>query len=248
MANPIRLKAEVRQIESHGDGVFTLRLLPRKRVPRFKPGQFLHLTLEEFDPREGFWPESRVFSIASSPGEEELVLSYSVKGRYTERMRRELTEGRIIWLKLPYGDFIIEREIGEGHTVILVAGGTGITPFASFLKSELEAPSGRSIRLFYGVRKIGLLLFADLLRECGRRLADFHCAAFLEQETEHKGQMGLAEIRYGRLEAGMLLEREKPLNQKLYFLSGPPDMIRYFQESLTVGGVPADKIRIDQWE
>ena len=35
-------------------------------VPRFTPGQFLHLALDPYD-ADGFWPDSRVFSIASSP-------------------------------------------------------------------------------------------------------------------------------------------------------------------------------------
>ena len=35
-------------------------------VTPFKPGQFLHLALDAFEPG-GFWPESRVFSIASAP-------------------------------------------------------------------------------------------------------------------------------------------------------------------------------------
>ncbi len=66
MANPVKLKAVVTKVQSYGDGVYELTLTPAGTVPRYKPGQFLHLTVDEYDPAGGFWPESRVFSIASA--------------------------------------------------------------------------------------------------------------------------------------------------------------------------------------
>ena len=66
MATPQKIRCQVQQITAHGDHVYTVDLTPERPVPRFRPGQFLHLTLDDYDP-SGFWPESRVFSIASSP-------------------------------------------------------------------------------------------------------------------------------------------------------------------------------------
>lgn len=66
MANPIKLKAVVTKVQSYGEGVYEVALKPVGTVPSYKPGQFLHLTVDEYDPAGGFWPESRVFSIASA--------------------------------------------------------------------------------------------------------------------------------------------------------------------------------------
>ncbi len=53
----------------------------------------MHLALDRYDPG-GFWPDSRVFSIASSPVERQrLTITYAVKGAFTTRMERELTPG-----------------------------------------------------------------------------------------------------------------------------------------------------------
>ena len=109
-------------------------MAPLEKCPSFKPGQFLHLAIDNYDP--GFhWPESRVFSVASSPTRLETIrITFSVKGKYTKRMFTEVEEGDIVWLKLPYGSFTFTKH----KSLIFVAGGTGITPFLSFLEYAID--------------------------------------------------------------------------------------------------------------
>ena len=103
-----KLLCTVERIVAHGERVYTVTLKPERPAPRFRAGQFLHLALDPYDP-SGFWPESRVFSIASSPDSRDRVsVTYAVHGRFTERMERELAEGGRLWIKMPYGDFVIE--------------------------------------------------------------------------------------------------------------------------------------------
>src|ERR1700719_3493528 len=93
---------------AHGERVYTLVLLPEHLVPRFRAGQFLPLALDPYDP-SGFWPESRVFSIASPPAQRDAVrITYAVHGRFTARMESDLVEGRQVWIKMPYGDFVVD--------------------------------------------------------------------------------------------------------------------------------------------
>jgi len=124
MSNPIKLKAHVLSVKSFGPDTYSVKFKPEVAPPRFKAGQFLHLTIDEYDPAGGFWPESRVFSIASALGMSELEIVYSVKGRYTRRMAEYLSPGREVWLKLPYGNFIIDASIAPGQDVVMIAGGT----------------------------------------------------------------------------------------------------------------------------
>src|ERR1035438_8343115 len=106
-------------------------------------GQFLHLTVDDYDP-SGFWPESRVFSIASSPRERKrLRICYSVKGRYTTKMEQVLKVGGEVWVKLPYGDFVIDGS----NDAVLLAGGTGISAFTAFLQSLTPQADRKSTRL-----------------------------------------------------------------------------------------------------
>jgi NAD(P)H-flavin reductase len=57
MAVAQKIRCRVERITDHGEKVYTLNLLPEKRAPVFKPGQFLHLALDEYDPA-GFWHSS----------------------------------------------------------------------------------------------------------------------------------------------------------------------------------------------
>jgi len=88
----------VLSVTDHGEHVYTVDLEPSMHVPYFTPGQFLHLALDPYEP-DGFWPDSRVFSIASSPDERSLLsITYAVKGAFTTRMERDLTVGSTAWV------------------------------------------------------------------------------------------------------------------------------------------------------
>ena len=125
MANPIKLKCTVLSIINHDDIVSTITLKPSSCLLNFQPGQFIHLSFDNYDPTGGFWPESRVFSITSLPTDPEITLAYAVKGAFTKRMSDEIQIGKEFWIKLPYGLFSLT--ITSQEEVIFVAGGTGIT-------------------------------------------------------------------------------------------------------------------------
>jgi ferredoxin-NADP reductase len=224
---------------------------PESRIPSFKPGQFLHLTLDEFDPTTGFWPESRVFSIASGVDEECLEIVYSVKELYTSRMERELAVGRSVWLKLPYGSFIISQLAESGRAVVLIAGGTGVTPFIPFIRGAMlgdAGPNKRKIVLHYGVRSSGMLLYTDFLCSAVQSLPGFQWKVWVEEgESVTVGADVPLVQKRGRLDPDVVLHEDGG-TYATYFLSGPPAMIQCFQRRLGELGVGADRIRIDEWE
>jgi len=51
-------------------------------------------------------------------------------GRFTLKMKEELEVGRDVWVKPPYGHFVVSSAPNEEG--VLVAGGTGITSLACF--------------------------------------------------------------------------------------------------------------------
>jgi ferredoxin-NADP reductase len=248
MPNPVKMQARVSALKDHGDGVYSVILSGERPFPRFKPGQFLHLTVDPYDPAGGFWPESRVFSIASRPGSETLTIVYSVKGSYTARMRDSLHEGLRVWLKLPYGHFIIDELAREQQDIVLVAGGTGITPFISFLEAKMTSGNTGRIALLYGVRAPHLLLFRDLLSECLKRLGGFSLDLFTEQGDPPTIPGNVVCLHQGRLDTEVIRRRSEALHDPAYFLSGPPQMIEIIRAGLAQSGTPPEKVHIDEWE
>ncbi len=179
MSTPRKIRCIVEQVANHGDRVYTVALKPERAVPAFLPGQFLHLTLDEYDP-SGFWPESRVFSIASSPADRSaLTLIYSVKGKYTARMEAELCVGKSVWVKLPYGEFVVDG----GTDAVLIAGGTRITAFQAFIEG-LTPQHPNKVVLLYGARRPGLLLGREKIEEQAGNVPAFQAHYFSETQPE----------------------------------------------------------------
>ncbi len=244
MANPQKIKAVVSEIIDYGNQVYKVVMNTEKKMPRFKAGQFLHLTLEAFDPTAGFWPESRVFSIAScSDDRKEVSIVYSVKGVYTHRMENTLQEGMEVWLKAPYGEFIIPNHIESGETAVLIAGGTGVSPFIPFLKTSSDQID---IKLNYGLRHIDLMIFEKELKEALRN-DQFKVNLYLEQKSNTIPINGKVDVKNGMLSINEILKDDINLNNTKFFISGPPAMIELFKKQLIESSVQEEKIIIDEW-
>jgi ferredoxin-NADP reductase len=230
MAVVRKIACVVAGVTGHGERVYTVELDPVTPAPRFKPGQFLHLALDDYEPG-GFWPESRVFSIASSPrARERLAITYAVKGRFTARMEDELAEGREVWVKLPYGEFVIDRS----REAVLFAGGTGVTAFTAFLQS-LEPGRAPRVLLFYGARTPELFVYGPLVEACAR-------------EVPSLSSRLVAETSDGVLNVAAAWPAIAKLDEPIFYLSGPPAMLTALAEQLLERGVPAAAIRTDAWE
>ncbi|MCC7300143.1 MAG: FAD-dependent oxidoreductase [Verrucomicrobia bacterium] len=235
MASPVKIKASVSEVVRHTGSVASYHFKPQGRVPKFHAGQFLHLALDEYQPNEQ-WPESRVFSIASAPSErhEELAVTISVKGRFTERIFQTLENGSECWLKLPYGEFLFPPD----KHLILIAGGVGITPYLSLLKQMLEEKSEQAVMLYYGIRSAEHYLFGDLIKRCEAELPNFGKAVYCEDGSA-PGEKGVLNI--------VAIHAAAP-SGSLFYLSGPPAMIGTFRKRLQDLGVEAERVRVDDWE
>lgn len=230
MAVVRKIRCSVRRVVDHGERVYSVELSPSTPIPRFVPGQFLHLALDPDEPG-GFWPESRVFSIASSPNERDrLLITYAVKGAFTTRMERELAPGRDVWVKLPYGEFFVDAS----RDAALFAGGTGVTAFTAFLQS-LTPDHASHVQLFYGARTEDLFVYGQLVEACAREVPSLRCLLVCEETM-------------GRLDIGAAWPSLEILQDPLFYLSGPPPMLAALGQQLRARGVPPERIRIDAWD
>jgi 3-ketosteroid 9alpha-monooxygenase subunit B len=239
MAVTQKLDCVVERVVAHGERVYTVSLRPERPVPRFRAGQFLHLALDPYDPG-GFWPESRVFSIASPPAERDRVrITYAVHGGFTARMEHDLVEGRQVWIKMPYGDFVIDNETD----VMLFAGGTGVTAFTAFLEN-LSDTARQTVTLAYGARTTRLLIYRDVVERCVRRSPSFNASYFVEQnEPGHA-----LEAFVGRVSVEAVWPRLRSPFDTSYYISGPPSMLKSIGDDLRARNISPEAIHIDAWE
>lgn len=239
MPPPQKIRCVVASTVNHGDGVFSVELTPERRAPRHRPGQFLHLALDAYEPG-GFWPESRAFSIASDPARDRLRITYAVHGAFTTRMAKELMPGRQVWVKMPYGEFAVA---GDGE-VVLCAGGTGITAFTAFLEQMASVPRATRVVVAYAARTSKLLVYRPLIDELaeGGRVTALY---FVEDASDTPGA---ADAIPGRFALEPVWSRLNRPQAALYFLAGPPAMLSSVEEELRARHVPPESIRTDAWE
>ena len=224
-----KYQAKITQITNHGDGVYTLEMESLGRKFKYLPGQFLHIALDEYDPSEG-WPESRCFSMQTSPSNNTLKITYAVKGGFTKLMAETLQEGSEVQLKMPYGD-LFEQEHEKENTVF-IAGGTGLTPFLS-LFNDTKFVEYKNPTLYLGLRNQSYNFYNNEIK-----------AASVINTT--------LKINIVNQEADGILNIEKILNEcdkkTSFFISGPPVMIKNFKNYLVKNKIEESNILTDDWE
>jgi len=243
MAVVRKIPVKVEEIISFSETVRQYKLKPLKKGIRFTPGQFLHLAIDEYDPSYN-WPESRVFSLANSPTRKEYIdILVSKIGKFTSRMFDTLKVGDEAWIKLPYGIFNFDESL-EKDTV-LIAGGTGVSPFISFLQYAIDNELNPAIHLNYGVRNTDMLIIQDLVKEAKQKLSNFNYQIHVEDEINDDFELAL---NTGQLPVSEIVRKSLSLNDAVYYLSGPPAMIMAFDKELKAKGISQKNIKYDNWE
>ncbi len=233
----------VAEIINYSENVRLYRLEPHKKSLNYKAGEFLHLAMDEYDPSFS-WPESRVFSLANSPTRPELIdVLVSKKGVFTTAMFENIKIGDELWIKLPFGVFNFDESLN--HNTVLIAGGTGISPYISFLQYAIDKDLDASINLNFGVRDSNLIIIEELLKEAKTKLANFSYNLYVENLTDNIEGL---ELKKGRLPVKQIIRESLKLENPIFYLSGPPAMISAFDVELKNQKVRSKQIKYDKWE
>jgi ferredoxin-NADP reductase len=229
MALVKKYKAEVVSLVNHFENIYTLELASKSGRFRYLPGQFLHLALDEYDPSSN-WPESRCFSMQSTPNDELLKITFSAKGNFTSRMAQELRVGKIIDVKLPFGELFQQEHNTEN--VVFVAGGTGVTPYLSFFTDE-EFSKYKNPKLYLGLRAKHFNIYDFELKKALQINPSLNVKIIYQDED-------------GILDISKILEENSV--DSTFFISGPQAMIKTFKASLLARGVKDYNVKTDDWE
>lgn len=154
-------RAQVKQVRSESQNCFSLVLKPTKKWQGFQPGQYVELQVIKDGAKI-----SRCFSISSAPeqntqlGTIELTIRAQDKGRITPWLKQALNETSTVGLSAAQGDFIIKD---RSRPILMIAGGSGITPFRSYLHSQAMIEPTQEASLFYYARNPNEHLFKQEL-------------------------------------------------------------------------------------
>jgi len=161
VVHPARIvKATVQSIETLTHDIKRLVLKPTKPI-EFSPGQYAQLQ---------FTPEHvRPYSMAGMPSDGTLEFHVRVVpgGRVSAFIANELKVGDAVRVSGPLGTAYLRRK-HEGP-MLFVAGGTGLAPILSILRSAVADGMPNPIHLYFGVRSARDIYGLDWLADLQRR-------------------------------------------------------------------------------
>jgi predicted ferric reductase len=212
----------VAEVRRPNDTMLEVSLDPVRVPLGFVPGQFVFLA---FGGPTGW--ERHPFSVASAPGDPQLEVAIKAVGDYTRQLREEIRSGDAAKVAGPFGGFDYRR---GGKEQVWIAGGIGVTPFLSWIRS-LDAGFDRDVAFYYSVAHEGEALYLDEIERAGEEHPSFvpHVVVadrdgFLTAEQATAG-CNLADV--------------------WVYMCGPPPMTKAFSDGFRRLGVPRSRLR---WE
>lgn len=208
--------------------VVTLKLLCDDGIPSYYAGQFLTVFFEDIGNAEG-----KSYTISSEPFEETLNLTVKGVGKFSNKLCN-MKVGDTLEASLPYGYFYSESETS---TLIMIAGGIGVTPFRSIIVDSLKKYPTRQISLYYSNKNIIDMVFRNEFEKLEKEFSVFSVKNYVTQESF------ISEgIREGRIKASDVLEETKDFKNKEFFICGSIPFVRDFWKSLKEAGVSEETI------
>lgn len=223
----LRVKRVVRETS---DAVSLVLEVPEHCSARFRyqAGQFLTLrvTVDGEDLH-------RCYSMSSAPAEDELQITVKRDpgGVVSNWLNDTASEGVEIHATPPDGRFCLRDNADE---IVAFAGGSGITPIMSLVRTAL-ANSSRRIRLFYANRSRDSVIFADALRRLADKYADrLVVAQHIDEDS-------------GVVTPEAVASFVASVGEADYYICGPGPFMDTVQEAVAKSGVGSQRVHIERF-
>ena len=190
-----------------------------------EPGQFFRW---RFLTRE-LWPQSHPYSLSAVPSDELMRITVQDTGDHSAALAR-LVPGTRVLAEGPFGAFTPVR---TGRSILLLAGGVGITP----LRAMFAALSGR-VTLIYRASTWQDIVFQS----------ELDAIAEARGATVHYIVGSRRDFGADPLSATALRQLAPGLHRMDVYLCGPPGMTGTAVAALTEAGVPRRRIHYESFE
>ena len=211
---------------------------------RFKAGQ--HLTLRT---NIGGEEVRRNYSLCTAPADEDLMVTVKriAGGVFSNWVGDQLKVGDSIDVMSPHGSFTTEFDPNVRHRYVGFAGGSGITPVISLIRTALSVEPNSSFTLFYGNRDANSIIFLEELAALkDRYLGRFELYHFLSDE---EGDVDLFNGMLDRETCDEAIEHliDEPGEIDAWFICGPGPMMDAAEGALLDKDVARERIHIERF-
>lgn len=232
----LRRPWRIEQVIAERGDAHTLRMRPDGHDGlRFEPGQFGWLVVG----RSAFSITAHPFSFSSSAETSDRVeMTIKALGDFTGTVGR-IPPGTRAYLDGPHGVFGPDRN--EGASFVLLAGGVGITPMASILRTMADRGDRRPVLLLSAARTIDDATLHDEILALAPRVDLTYVLVPERPPASWDGE-------HGFIDQAMLARHLPPGHlRSQYFICGPGPMVTAVEDALAALGVPAERIHTERF-
>ena len=201
----------------------------------FMPGQFLTFSAE-FDGKK----VRRSYTIASSPTRRsyvEVTVKREEQGLISRHLHDRVAVGDSLEVSAPSGVFTF---MGEEASIVLIAGGVGITPMMSVARYLADRAYPGEIFFLCGARSPEEFVFREELEYLQKRHPNLHVAATMSR-AEGTAWMGST----GPVSKDFIARVVPDIARRRVHLCGPPPMMEAVKAALAELGVPKEQVRTE---
>ena len=208
----------------------------------FKAGQYLDMTLLD-PPETDAEGNIRSFSIASGPDEDTLMIATRMRDTAFKRVLKTMPPGSAVKIEGPSGSLTLHNKVTR--TAVFLAGGIGITPFRSIVFRAAKEKLPHRIFLFYSNRRPEDAPFLDELQALEQENPNYKLVASMtEAAKSHQSWHG----EVGRIDREMLVRHLKDAASPIYYIAGPPAMVKGLRTMVNQAGIDDDDIRTEEFD
>jgi propane monooxygenase reductase subunit len=206
---------------------------------KFWAGQYVDITLPD-----GL--VTRSFSMSNPPSSAQrlsfIIKKYS-EGAFSAALDGVLQQGARLKAKGPYGTCF--RREGRPGPMLLIGGGSGMSPLRSMLMDHVESGEQRPVRFFYGARTVADLFNLEEFEEVATKLQDFKFIPALSMADDDANWTGERGLVHEVLARHLAQEKFAPAIDA--YSCGPPPMIDAIIPVLQIAGVEPEHIYFDKF-
>lgn len=231
-------RAEVVAVERQTAGTVTLTLAPTSAWSGFRAGQHVVVGVEI----EGIVHE-RCFSLAGSPHRADGTLELTVKANPAGRVSRHLVAdagaGLVVRLSQARGDFVLPEPDDRRDHLVLLSGGSGITPVLSMLRTLVdEGHQGPVTFVHYG-DTLDAVCYLDELRRLTDALPRGVLLLGLTSDPERSDLVGFFGAEH------LAAVAADPAGTRIW-CCGPPPLMAAVEDHLAEIGI-ADRLHTERF-
>jgi ferredoxin-NADP reductase len=184
---------------------------------------------------------SRTFSLASSPlDKDSIMIAMRMRKTAFKCALKTAALGTKFIVSRPRGSFTLHRDITR--PAVFLAGGIGITPIRSILRSAIQERLGHRLYLFYSNREADDAAFFEELQGMAGQNPNFTLVPTI---TGHKTLSWPHEK--GHISSDMLTRHLRGLNGRIYYIAGPSGMVTAMTGLLNASGVSDDDMKTEEF-